>query len=111
MLQNIATQGMIAMVKRVYLIKPILINGVLFKKILIDSHVDKHADHINDELILEILNSLNKDQHHPIGESEEYLYYVTNILFHEKWYKLTWLIEKELNYLGVISIFRDRRIK
>lgn len=68
------------MVKRVYLIKPILVNGVSFSKIL-------------------------------IHQNEEFKYYVSKIVFREKWYKIVWLIERNLNYLGIISIFRDRRIK
>ena len=37
--------------RREYSIDPITINGKTIRKLIIDPHVDKHADHISDDLI------------------------------------------------------------
>jgi hypothetical protein len=97
--------------RREYDIEPITINSKTITKLIVDDHVDKHADHINDELIIKLIRSLNDQRYEPIKESEGFQYFASIIKEEDKWYKLVWLLESESIYIGVITAFRDRRIK
>lgn len=97
--------------KREYEIEPLIVNNRVITKIIIDSHVDKHADHIDDEMIKLVVRCLNGEVYLPIGEDNGFAYFATNLKYEERWYKLIWLLEGDDLYIGVITIYRDRRIK
>ena len=111
LLHNFATRDNLPMSRRLYLIKPLLINDQFFDQIVIDPHVDKHADHLNDELIIEIVRQLDNGEYGFSDRNGDFYYFVTFILYQENHYKLIWLHEGSLSYIGVVSLFRDRRIK
>jgi len=110
LLHNFATHGNLPMSRRLYLIKPLLINDQYFDQIVIDPHVDKHADHLNDELIIEIVRKLDLGKFRVLDQKDRFYYFATNLNHNDKWYRLIWLKEENLNYIGVISLYRDRRI-
>ena len=97
--------------RREYEINPIIVNGLSFKKLIIDPHVDKHSDHISDELIKVLIKYLDQEKHIPTGERGSYKYFASRIKHGERFYKLIWLLEENFLYLGVITAFKDRRIK
>ena len=99
------------LMRREYEIESLLINNRLIKKLIIDPHVDKHSDHIDDELIKNIVASLSGGQYCPVKEEHGFSYFATNIEYEDSWYKLIWLLEDNSLYLGVITAFKDRRIK
>ena len=99
------------MERREYLISPILINGSSIQKLVIDPHIDKHADHIDDELVKEIVAHLNGGHYRPVDEEDGFSYFATMLKHSGSWYKLVWLLEDEKLYIGVITVFKDRRIK
>ena len=97
------------MSRRVYEIETIKINNRDIGKVIIDEHTDKHADHINDELILKLIQILDKTKQIP-EESKKGFDYFVNILNHQgSKYKLVWVLEENEIYIGVITVFKDRR--
>lgn len=97
--------------RREYEIKSLLINNKVVEKLIVDPHVDKHSDHIDDELIKNIVTSLNGGQFCPVKEEDGFSYFATNIKYKKSWYRLIWLLEDNSLYIGVITAFKDRRIK
>lgn len=99
------------MSRREYLVLKLVVNGIRIRKVIIDDHVNKHSDHIDDALILKIVVVLDGQDFKPVSCNESYQYFVTQISFEQKWFKLVWLLEIKTHNIGVITLFRDRRIK
>jgi hypothetical protein len=97
--------------RREYAIKPLTINSRNITKLIVDDHVDKHSDHINDELIKRLIKTLDNERFEPVKEVDGFQYFASAIKDNNKWYKLIWLLEENLLYIGVITAFRDKRIK
>lgn len=97
--------------RREYDIEPLTINGRIIKKLVIDPHVDKHADHIDDELIKNIVTLLDCGDFSPAKIDDGFSYFAKKLKYQENWYKIIWLLEDESFYIGVITVFKDRRIK
>ncbi|MCZ0931944.1 MAG: hypothetical protein OXJ52_02190 [Oligoflexia bacterium] len=97
--------------RREYSIAPITINGKVIKKLIIDPHVDKHADHINDDLIKKMVRQLDGGIFHSEKEFDGFSYFATILKMEGLYYKLVWLLEKGCLYIGVITTYRDRRVK
>jgi hypothetical protein len=97
--------------RREYLIFPIRVNGIKIIKIIIDDHVDKHSDHINDEIIKKLVMQLKNERFEPDKVFEKFKYFNTNMYMDNHRYKLVWLLEEKLPYIGIITVFRDRRLK
>lgn len=110
-MQYFATIGILNSMRREYKIAPMLVNGRPIEKVVIDPHVDKHRDHINDEIILEVVSHLNGGDFSPVSEEDGFSYFANVIKHSERWYKIVWLLEEQSVYLGVITIFKDRREK
>jgi hypothetical protein len=98
-------------VRRIYEVSQILINGILIEAVVIDAHVEKHSDHIDDLVILSLVESLHGKEFMKQGIKQEYQYFESEVFLDNAWYKLIWLLEKGHHYVGVITAFRDRRIK
>ncbi len=84
------------------------INGRKITKAIIDPHYEeRHANSINDDLILRLVGLLNGGTF-PIEESKgSFDYYVTdNMILDNKNYKLIWLLEKDKIYIGIINAYR-----
>ena len=97
--------------RREYQIKELRINGKVINKVIIDEHVDKHIDHIDDSLVLKIVTLLDGRDFTPIRNQDGFNYFATNINYESKCYKLVWLLENDYFYIGVITLFRDRRLE
>lgn len=91
-------------------IVPIIINRTSIEEVVIDSHVDKHSDHISDDLIIELVGKLVHTEHVAESVQEEFQYFVSEISYNSKLYKMVWLLEDHKFYVGIITAFRDRRL-
>lgn len=94
--------------KRDFIIKRILVNEVLIKRVVVDDHVEKHKD-ITDEMILKLVTSLNGVIQAYEDSKPPYKYFVTLIEYKKKKYKMVWLLEEEQSYIGIITIHREKR--
>jgi hypothetical protein len=96
---------------REYQIEPLLINGNMIQNLKISDHIDKHSDHIDDPLVIQIIRDLNGQDFIPCDNDGKFNYFASIIEFDGSTYKLIWLLEEGLLYIGVITCFKDRRIK
>lgn len=90
----------------------IRINGRNLNRVVIDQHYkEKHAESINDQLILELIKELD-GRTFPIEEEHgEFQYFAVDpVAKDDKPYRLVLLLCISDDYLGVINAFRiDRR--
>ena len=95
------------MSRREYEIK-IKVNNIKINKIIIDSHYEeKHAESINDELIINLVKTLDGKVFEADAVKPPYSYFVTDkISYRGKKYKLIWLLEEHHIYVGVINAYR-----
>ena len=86
----------------------ITVNEVLITKVIIDIHYEaKHAESVNDDIILSLVKTLEGQIFEPDDEKPPYSYFVTdNILLNNKAYKLIWLLEDHEIYIGVVNAYR-----
>jgi hypothetical protein len=91
--------------------KVITVNDLLINEIVFDSHVDKHSDHISDEVILSLVKLLDGKNYIPTSIKEDFSYFVSNITKDSYTYRLVWLQQKHCLYIGVITAFRDKGLK
>jgi hypothetical protein len=102
----------VASEKRSYSVEhDLVVNDIVISEIIIDSHVDKHSDHISDQLIFSLVKQLDGNTYVPTSQNDEFSYFVTNVVREEYTYRLVWLIEDGAFYIGVITAFRDRGVK
>lgn len=81
--------------RRKYLLhKRITVNEIRVDEIIIDSHVDKHKDHIDDQLILLLITRLAIDDQISIDEKDEFCYFISFIEYRRSIYRLVWVMEK-----------------
>lgn len=85
----------------------IFVNSRQITNIIIDPHVDKHRDHINDDLIINLVETLDGKEYLPTSCKEGYDYFLSNITLGKKVFRLVWLLEEECVYIGVITAFKD----
>jgi hypothetical protein len=102
---------MLLKMRREYDIEPLCINKITINKLIIDGHLDKHSDHIDDELVKKLIRALDGQRVEPAKEVDRFKYFASTIKENDKWYKVVWLLENNSLYIGVITAFRDRRIK
>lgn len=92
----------------------IVINGRKLNRVIIDQHYkEKHADSINDQLILELVKEID-GRIFPVEEVHgEFQYFtIQRVVKTDKPYRLVLLICMTDDYLGVFNAFRvDRRPK
>ena len=86
----------------------IKVNEVHIKKVIIDPHFEeKHADSITDEIIVELVKTLDGQKIVPDDENPPYTYFTTDkIELDGKFYKLVWLLEDDQIYIGVVNAYR-----
>ena len=86
----------------------VVVNGLVINKVIIDPHFEeKHAKTINDEIILELVKTLNKVEVEPDDIDGRFSYFVSDrIQYQGKTYKLIWLLEDHQIYIGVINAYR-----
>jgi hypothetical protein len=94
--------------RREYFLK-IVLNSRTFNKIVIDSHYElKHADSINDLLILELVKTLNGRTYEfeSKNSADWEIYAIDPVYLAEKAYRMIWCLHEEENYIGIINVFR-----
>lgn len=96
------------MIRRELKIRPVIINGRYISKIVIDPHLSKHKE-ITDDLILDLVRELDGSEQLPDERKEPFEYYVSTIELYQKKYRLVWLLEDKLLYIGIITAFQDRK--
>lgn len=98
------------MSRREYTIKEIVINREKITRVIIDSHVDKHKD-ITDDVILDLVRLLNDSEQFAEDMKGPFSYYANLLILDDLQYKIVWLLEENEIYIGVITVYRDRRSK
>lgn len=95
--------------RREYDIK-VVINKTKITKVIIDPHYEeKHAESINDEIILGLIEKLSGNSFEPEDIKGPYSYFVTSKMeLNGKLYKLIWLLEDNDIYIGVINAYRRK---
>ncbi|MCK5883599.1 MAG: hypothetical protein KAG61_07920 [Bacteriovoracaceae bacterium] len=91
--------------------KSIKVNETLISEVIIDSHVDKHKDHVTDELIISLVELLDGRTYSPAKVQDGFSYFVSRILYTEKVYRLVWLQKKDQFYIGVVTAFNEKGAK
>jgi hypothetical protein len=91
--------------------KTILVNDTLICEIIIDPHVDKHKDHIIDDLIISLVELLDGRTYSPTNIQDEFSYFVSKVLYSNKVYRLVWLQQKNQFYIGVVTAFKEKGAK
>jgi len=98
--------------RRKYTLKQnITVNEVVITEVVIDPHVDKHRDHITDELILSLVELLDGKSFIPTTKKDGFNYFLSRILYNERVYRLVWLLENNQFYIGVITSFKEKGVK
>lgn len=92
---------------RVYDDLEIYFNGFLYTKLWIDPHYEeKHAASINDELIIDLVNSVDQWVCTLNAEVEGYAFYEVDARIGEKMYRLILVIPSSRLYIGVRNAYR-----
>ena len=95
--------------RRIYKVQErLIVNNRLVAEIIIDPHVDKHKDHIDDALIISLVMLLSGRSFEADTKSDGFDYFVSKILFEEKVYRLVWLQQDLQFYIGVVTAFKDK---
>ena len=98
--------------RREYSVETITINKTSVSKVVIDPHYEiGHSDHINDQLVLELVRKLDGRIEVPESIDDEFSYFATLLMLNDKQYKLVWLLEESEIYVGVLTVYRDDRSK
>ena len=86
----------------------IAINRMRISKVIIDPHYEeKHADSISDEIIIQLVKTLDGEVIDPDQESPPYSYFTQDKMeLNGKFYKLIWLLEDDQIYIGVVNAYR-----
>lgn len=90
----------------------IIVNGISFNEVLIDTHYElKHKASINDEIILGLVQGLDKGTFLPekISPSGHKFFVNEPWPYKGKWYRLVWFIPQDESYLGIRNAFRSRQ--
>ena len=96
--------------RREYNIDPIIINRLTICKVVIDPHYEeKHADRIDDTLILSLVRKLDGRFEIPEDTDGEFSYFATLLSLQGKQYRLVWLLDNKVIYIGIINTYRDKR--
>jgi len=93
--------------RRTYLVD-INVNGRKIDQVIIDSHYElKHGSTIDDNIIIDLVRMLDGKIFQAETYSPPFEYYVTdNLILHQKKYKLIWLLQDHLLFIGVVNAYR-----
>jgi hypothetical protein len=84
--------------------------GRRLNRIIIDQHYKKKHHDVNDEIILELIKTLDPDDGYTISKQiHQFQYFRVEPLFYRgKSYRLILMFDVNEDYLGVINAFRVR---
>ena len=91
--------------------KSINVNGFTIDEVIIDPHVDKHKDHINDDLIISLITLLDGKIYKSVAEEDGFSYFLSRVLYMKTVNRLVWLLENNQFYIGVITSFKEKGAK
>ena len=91
--------------RRVYPIK-LLVNDLELNEIVIDLHFEEKHPYMSDEKIYRIVKFLNNKSFIPTNRKNQYVYFETDIRYHDKNHRLVWCLEDNQDYLEVIDCYR-----
>ncbi len=89
----------------------LVINGIHFVKVEIDDHfLESHSDHMNEDIILQLLKELNHRVLDPVKEYNDGLkvFVVEPLNWNTKPYRLVWFYYEGSRQLTVRTAFRVR---
>ncbi len=96
--------------RRIYKIKPVTVNGIKVDRVIIDAHYEvRHRRYMSDDLILKLVYELDGRRELPEAKTEKYSYFATVIEMEDRSYRLIWLLEDHMIYIGVVNAYRERR--
>ncbi len=86
----------------------IVVNHRRITKVIIDPHYEeRHSESISDEIILELVKTLDGEVIIPDELNAPFSYFATDqIELNGKYYKLVWLLEDDQIYIGVVNAYR-----
>lgn len=86
----------------------ITVNSRAITRVIIDPHYElKHADSVDDEIILSLVQMLDGKSFSPEAESDGFQYFkIDPLTFNGINYRLIWLLEEHEIYIGVVNAFR-----
>ena len=85
----------------------IVFNGKEIKKLIIDPHFElKHADSVNDEIILKLVKMLDGQNVDPQKVTPPFSYFAEELTLSGKRFRLIWLVEDDHIYIGVVNAYR-----
>ena len=94
-------------VKRSYKIQMITINNIRINEVIISDHFKrKHSKSMNDQLILQLVQYLNRRLELPVDVKNGFSYFATRVEHLDKVYKFVWLLEDKAIYIGIINAHR-----
>lgn len=105
-LQKFASQDRVTMRFRVYP-AVLIVNGAIFNEVWIDPHYEIAHPEINDELILKLAQRLQIGLYEPeLMREDGYSFFVSDVWFEDKPYRLVWVTPPDQSYLGIRTAFR-----
>lgn len=85
----------------------IVFNGQRITNVIIDPHFElKHAESINDDIVLALVQKLDGLVIPPEDEKPPYSYFAQDLSLNNRLYRLVWLVEEDQIYIGVINAYR-----
>ena len=86
------------------------INNRILSRVVIDQHYQVKHPEMNDELILELVSSLNEGNFVIENEKNGFEYFTVDpVVLNEKPYRLVLLLYVFDDFLGVVNAFRVKR--
>lgn len=84
------------------------VNRKRITRVIVDPHYEeKHSSSIDDEIILGLVQMLDRKLIEPDVEDPPFNYFSQDhIELNGKFYKLIWLLEENESYIGVINAYR-----
>jgi hypothetical protein len=62
-------------------------------------------------VILDLIRQLDRSEQLPDNTKGDYQYFSSLLFLETKQYRLVWLFEEDELYIGVITVYRDKRRK